>query len=103
MHQLDWRDSGSQALTGFLCRNHEHTENNRFLWATLPCNQPDGRNDLPWNFIRNPLTAAQTAIGSSFTVLNVCRESYASYPFKECLDCGTSDRTYREFSRFGRR
>jgi hypothetical protein len=48
-------DSGSQALTGFLCRNHEHTENNRFLWATLPCNQPDGRNDLRWNFIRNPL------------------------------------------------
>ena len=55
MHQLDWRDSGSQALTGFLCRNHEHTENNWFLWATLPCNQPDGRNDLRWNFIRNPL------------------------------------------------
>ena len=53
-----------------------------------------GGNDLRWNFIRNPLTSAQTAIGSSFTVLNVCRESYASYPFKECLDCGTSDRTY---------
>jgi hypothetical protein len=51
-----------------------------------------------------PLTGAQTAIGSSrFAVLNVCRESYASYPFRECLDRGNPDRAYRKYSKPGRR
>ncbi len=41
------------------------------------------------------LTCPLCRSGSLFAVLNVCRESYASYPFRECLDCDTSDRTYR--------